>query len=352
MGRLIRCAVAGLGRIGVLFEDDALRLPKPCTHVGVYSSLKETELVAVCDSKQERCAEVIQRFGAKKGYTDFEEMLKQEEIDVLSVATPTPLHGEMVVKAAESGVRAVYCEKPIACSLKEADEMIQACRRNGTVLAVNHNRRWQPTFQFVKEHMEGLIGQLKFIVGSYPSPLARTGTHMLDLFNWYAGSKPKLVYGHTERENWLTRKFLGKTDYSGSGYILYENGVRAFLAGEGERSYLIYEVDLQGSDGRIRITDNGRYVEVWQARESEHYTSIQELAQTFRLEKRVEVNPMVNAVRNIIDALEHEDADLVECNGEDGWLSLQLALCIHASGTRGAPLNPDMLSVEYRIETY
>ena len=67
-----------------------------------------------------------------------------ESLDIVSICTWPPLHCEMVVAAAESGVKAILCEKPMALNLKEADQMLDSCEKSGTKLVVGHQHRFDP----------------------------------------------------------------------------------------------------------------------------------------------------------------------------------------------------------------
>ena len=86
----------------------------------------------------------------KNTYSDWREMLRCEDVDIVSVATYTPWHAEITIASAEAGVRAVICEKPITTRLRDADRVIDACKKHGTLLAVNHPRRWHPSLRLAQ----------------------------------------------------------------------------------------------------------------------------------------------------------------------------------------------------------
>jgi predicted dehydrogenase len=197
-------------------------------------------------------------------------MLAREEIDVLGVCTPDDKHAEIVIAAADRGVPAILCEKPLATNLRDADRMIEALDRNGTICSVEHTRRWDPFFHRVKEIIDaGMIGEIRTIVGTLHGERAmifRNGTHVLDLICYYAGAAPTHVFSVLEEG------FEGFAEYRGDGghdpssepaasaFIHFANGIRAFLNGaKGTPS--IGEWDIAGSKGRIRI--NGSFAELW-----------------------------------------------------------------------------------------
>ena len=103
-----------------------------------------------------------------KTYADYAEMIRQERLDLVCVATPDDLHGDVVRMAADAGVRAIFCEKPISTHLADVDSMIEAIERNGAVATVNHTRRWMPSYVAAREKVRsGAIGELVTIVVNF-----------------------------------------------------------------------------------------------------------------------------------------------------------------------------------------
>src|SRR3989344_2709085 len=124
-----------------LFENYPL-IKKPCTHAGIYNYLRDkVRLVAGCDIREDRLNLFKEKCGVTRLYKDYKEMLKKEQIDILSVSTHAPEHKEIVIEAAKSGVKAIFCEKPISISLRDAEEMIRVCKENNVILCIDHTRR-------------------------------------------------------------------------------------------------------------------------------------------------------------------------------------------------------------------
>ncbi|SDJ32775.1 Gfo/Idh/MocA family protein [Salimicrobium halophilum] len=115
-------------------------------HLIEYRNNEETEITAVCDIVEERAAIAGQIYGAKT-YTDYEDLLNKEEVDVVSVCLPNYLHAPVSIAALETGAH-VLCEKPMATSSEEADRMIEAAEKSGKKLMIAHNQR------FVKSHVK------------------------------------------------------------------------------------------------------------------------------------------------------------------------------------------------------
>jgi predicted dehydrogenase len=175
-----------------------------------------------------------------------------------------------VIDAADRGIPAIFCEKPLATTLADADQMIAAVERNRTIFSVDHTRRWDPYFHRVKELIDaGAIGTVRTVVGTMHGPRAmlfRNGTHIVDLMNYYAGAVPTHVFARLEEgfEDFSAYRGDGghapESEPGASGFVMYANGVRGFYNGT-KGTYEGVEWDVTGSDGRIRI--NGITAELW-----------------------------------------------------------------------------------------
>jgi predicted dehydrogenase len=278
VGKPYRAAFIGLTTIVSAPVSESLgggRSVQPYSHASAVDRLPvDVELVAICDLMQPLIDSFIAQWGARwpnlKVYKDFREMLDQEQIDILLVATPDDKHAFIVVEAAERGVPAILCEKPLATTLADADRMIAAVEKSGTLLSIEHTRRWEPFFHRARQLIDaGTIGEVKTIVGTLAGDRAmlfRNGTHIVDLMVYYAASKPTHVWAKLEDG------FDGFTEYRGDGghdpssepgasaFILFENGVRAFFNGT-KGTFTNAEWDIAGTKGRIRIS--GLVTELW-----------------------------------------------------------------------------------------
>ena len=118
-----RCGLIGLGRIGCGFDDNPNR-KSINTHAGAYNSIKKTKLVALCDIDQIKLDKYGKKYNVSKLYTDFHEMLKNEELDCVSICTLADSHLEIVEQIAKSNVRAIFLEKPISDTLENASKIL------------------------------------------------------------------------------------------------------------------------------------------------------------------------------------------------------------------------------------
>ncbi len=247
----------------------------PHSHAAAYAMLSECEVVAACDLVPERCDEFRARWADTwpevATYGDHRQMLARERLDILSVATSDHRHADIVVDAVAAGVRGIFCEKPIATSLTDADRMIAAVEGAGVAMLVNHSRRWFPEFQQAREIVRsGELGTLSRIVACHGGPRAmlfRNGTHMIDTINFFAESEPLWVIaeldpGH-EQYGLAYAGDGGRdpaTDPGATAWIHYRNGVSALYCGS-KRTAVPFEVDLLCERGRIRLSPGSAQME-------------------------------------------------------------------------------------------
>ncbi len=187
-----RTAVIGCGRAnpvqGNVMEGFAIAYQ----HAAGYQAIDNVSLVAAADIDQTNLKAFAQRFSVPGTYTDYREMLEQEKPDLLSICTWPALHSEMVIAAAQSGVRGILCEKPMALSLREAEQMIAVCKQHGTMLSISHQRRLTRPWTIAHEWVsKGKIGQLIRMDGWIENwDLLSYGTHWIDLFFYFTNDRP------------------------------------------------------------------------------------------------------------------------------------------------------------------
>ncbi|GAE36387.1 Gfo/Idh/MocA family protein [Halalkalibacter akibai] len=128
-------------------------------HIPEYAANPNVEFVAFCDFNKELASEYAEIYGAN-AYTDYEELLANEQVDAVSVCTQNVDHAKVSIAAANSGAH-VLCEKPMATSLEEAEAMIKAAYENKVYLMIGHNQRLMPPHVKAKEILDsGKLGKV------------------------------------------------------------------------------------------------------------------------------------------------------------------------------------------------
>lgn len=219
-----------------------------------------SKLVAASDPSDDALAKIAEAVEGITCFKDYHEMLAMDEIDLVMVATPHNLHKTMVIDALEAG-KHVFCEKPLALSTAECDEMIATAERTGKRLFVVQTHRANPPFVRLKRIIEendmgkpvgGLIEYLGCEVQRMGDETSWKGTHehagggvlldggvhVIDLCNWYFGKPVSVSAQCHSPEGWNPQK--GET--TGMLLITYESGAIAQV-------FVTFEARLKGSFG-------------------------------------------------------------------------------------------------------
>jgi len=311
---MFKAAIIGLGNIGSLFDEDPKR-KEVWSHTGAYLMTPNIEVVAGADTDMDKLERFSKRCPGTKLYRDYVEMLDDNYLDIVSICSPTASHFEILLRAVESNIKAIFCEKPIATHTDDARKMVNICKKKKVTLAINHTRRWDLNYIRVNEYVsEGEIGELRSIIGNYSDKVFMVGTHLIDMFGFYCGDVD-WVMGAGEK--------LESDDPGISGLLSFKNGGRGFIICSGRRENLVFEIDLIGTRGRIRILDNGHRTELFRFEESDRYSGYKELKRQPSPVIMSGESRLVLAIKDIIQCIETGAKPL--CSGEDGLKSLEIA---------------------------
>jgi len=120
-----------------------------------------------CGRDPQGTKEFADKWGWEESSTDWEKVVKREDIDIIDICTPTYLHKDIFIAAAENG-KQIFCEKPAALNFSEAKEMYEAAEKAGILHYLNHNYRRTPAVSFAKQLIdEGKIGEIFHWRGTY-----------------------------------------------------------------------------------------------------------------------------------------------------------------------------------------
>jgi len=233
----LRIGLIGLGKVAEM-------------HLQGYKEVKQIEVVAGAELLKDRLNQMVEKWGIK-GYTDYEEMLRKENLDIACVLTGPATHCEITKKVAEYGVN-VLCEKPMALTVKDAQSMIEKCRKEGVKLCYGSSYRFLPPVRKAKEMIDGgFLGDpfllLEILIDGrglrhwqplnyYPKGgpggggmgLIDHGIHLVDIFRWWTDSEVESVFGRgnysgqTPSTEYLTMRFkngaVGQLIYNEATY--------------------------------------------------------------------------------------------------------------------------------------
>ncbi len=131
-------------------------------HCAAAAASENADLVAICDLQQSRLDEVKKMFPNVRTYTDFDEMLKCDDIDIVSICVPSGDHAKLAVRALDAG-KNILCEKPIDINVDAAMKIEEARLRSGKKVGVVHQNRYNADMAPVRDAvLSGKIGKLLF----------------------------------------------------------------------------------------------------------------------------------------------------------------------------------------------
>jgi len=303
-------------------------------HARAYLEQGNVEIVAACDISEENLNKVCDEFDISSRYTSHETLLREQEVDLVSVCTYPKAHAEQTIAAAKSGVKAVLCEKPMCLGLGEADDMIETCRANGTKLVIAHRHRQNPNFTRARELIaEGAIGEPRLIWAYLTSAIIDNGTHIVDLMRYLLGDpEADWVMGHASRQR-DTLYQSSPAEESGTGLIAFKTGTRALI----EMGELTpndgFKFRILGSEGSLEAAIEGvDWFDKTGAHEFRAEPSQGFVEQTREMIRWVEGGP---EPRN---------------PGEKGRAVTELLMAIHESARTGAVVNLPLEARGYPME--
>src|SRR6185503_6098924 len=145
-----------VGIVGSRFQAD-------CIASVVKAVPEDAEVVAGASPTKSHAADFAKRHGVPRSYTDYHEMLRDPEVEMVSVTAPNRLHAQITIDAANAG-KHVVCEKPLCLTLEEADAMIDACRKAGVLLLYAEELFFAPKYVKAKQMAdEGAFGRVHLV---------------------------------------------------------------------------------------------------------------------------------------------------------------------------------------------
>ncbi|HTX61932.1 MAG TPA: Gfo/Idh/MocA family oxidoreductase [Methanobacterium sp.] len=312
--RSINVGVIGVGAMGQ-------------NHVRVYSKIKHANLMAISDLMKGTLAEVSKEYHTV-GYVDYENVFEMPEIEAVSICVPTTYHYQVVMSAIEHG-KNVLVEKPIAFTLDEAKEMVDAAYDAGVKLATGHVERFNPAVLEAKRLIdEGVIGEVVSAsakrVGPFPPRIKDVGVtidlaiHEVDIMFYLFDSPVSRVYANMGSR-------LEKCEYEDHAELMmkFENGTVGVLETNWLTPYKKRQLEIIGVDGIISIDYIDQAVKVYGK-------NAQKVNVKHKEPLKEELNSFLSSVVN------NEEPKIT---GEDGIHALKVVLAAMKSAKSKKPIN-------------
>ena len=303
--------------------------------------LPEVELAAVAATNESKTRDAAALYGAGKYYTDFKDMLKDDEIDAVFIATPNHLHCEMTVEAARAK-KHVLCEKPMALNLKDADLMIASAAKNKVKLMVGFSERFNTAFVRARAIIDsGKIGTPVMIHARRAhkprwddwvknpeqsgGALVLAGVHNIDLILWLAGSTPERIYAEMGSFLYKKEKYIDNVAL----VMRLKNGAIASMV----ESYILPKGTPHPVDRRIEVIGTKGTIDVDMMKQPLTTCTDEGLTIEDTLTWPIVGDEMIGAVKEELREFARciiEDYEPA-ASGDAGRLTLEVALAAHAA---------------------
>jgi predicted dehydrogenase len=314
--------------------------------------LNGVEIVALCDIDYEKAVAFSEAQGIEKAniYADYKEMLQNESLDFVSIATVSGTHGEIASYCAEKGVNFLV-EKPMAMSIAQADDIIEKAEKSGVIAGVCHQNRFNIAVQelrrAVEENRFGKISHGSIHIrwnrsedyysqddwrGKWATDggaLMNQCIHGIDLLRWMMGDEIESIYGSVRNQY---HPYIEAEDV-GVAVVNFKNGAVATIEGTVNCTDNFEEtLCVFGEDGMVRLGGmSANTVDVWQFKDEESADS----DRRFIEEKAPNVygNGHTSLYLDFINALKEKRAPYVDLYA--GKRALETVLAIYKSQKTG-----------------
>jgi len=295
-----KVAIIGCGNIGYLFGKDRLR-DYISNHIDSYLAISNVKVVAICDSNEKLLNSCKKDKDIQYAYTDYKQLLREQELDIISICTPPQTHLDIIKEIVKYNVKAIYCEKPISNDIDEAIEINKLCKQKGIILQINHQRRFCKYHKMVKEKYaaNAMTANAKFSRG-----ILNSGTHMFDLLRYFFGD------------------CIDTFAYESSGalnVILKFERLNVNVEILKDVDYGIFDITLTTKDNIVHITNYGNNIMIYSNKPSEQYSNMKEM----KLSKVIKPNKkdlIVYGIQHLISCIENNEESI--SSGEDALMAL------------------------------
>ena len=231
-------------------------------HARAYANITRSQMVAICDLKEDLMNSFGDEFGIGSRYTDIHEMLDKEKPDVLHIVTRPALRVPLMTIAADHEVPAAIVEKPIALDSADLKAIRELGQKSKTKFVVNHQLRFHPKFlELRSDVMEGRIGDVRFVEASARLNMLGQGTHVTDLMfamNDYAD--PETVFGQAFGTDGFNSTH--PTADMAEAYITFANGTHGLLV-IGKNAAKVDDIHGESQHKRVAVYGTHGFVH-WQ----------------------------------------------------------------------------------------
>ena len=318
----MKVAVFGCGRMGV-------------RHLEIVRDLG-WNTVGILDPNPDAMARVGQQFeiAASRQHHDPRVLMDEAQPECVIVATTSPGHAPLTCLAAQMGARYILCEKPMARSLAECDQMITTCTNHGTRLGINHPTRFMPMHLAAKQMLfsEAFGAWTSITVVAGNMGVAMNGVHYFELLRWLSGENPSAVAAWLAEDTTPNPRGAQFHDVSGAIRVTTPSGKRLYMDLGADQGHGIRTV-YAGRTGMLVVDDLSGKMElaVREPGQREQPTARYALASDEHSVESAAADAVAPS-RMVLEAL-IRDGDYP--TGENGRIAVATLVAAHVSNRQG-----------------
>ena len=319
--REFRAGVVGCGRIGSLYDEQSDG-QGVYTHAGMYRATPGILLACGADPDPDRVRSFGRHWGCDNLFSDVQTMLEQCPVDVLSVTTPDNTHEEIIRQAVQARrpPRVVLVEKPLAATAQAGEKLLAEAEEAGVLLLVNYVRRWDEMHRNIRSLLHSdRLGTIRWVTGYYVRGIRHNGCHLVNLMRFLFGEIEQVEpVGRTDT------RFL-ENDFSLHARVVFSSGAEGLLVALDQPGYAysIFDLDIFGTKGRVRITANGARAELYSARQDPRFTNFKTLDPAAEIFESTYDRAMLEAGTDLVRLLREPGVDPVN-HGAEAVADLQV----------------------------
>jgi predicted dehydrogenase len=336
----MKVAIVGVGKMGR-------------RHIEVARSLN-LEIVGICDAQSEALLLAINSHNIPEScaFCDAKTMLREAGPECVVIATTAPTHCEFTCLAANTGAKYILCEKPMACSLAECDQMIETCRDRDVRLVVNHQMRYMAQYTEPKRLIDseafGGLGSVSVLGGNFG--VAMNGCHYFEMFRFLTDESPLEVTAWFSAEKVPNPRGAQFQDRAGAVRLVTASGKRFYLEAGSDQGHGM-TVIYSARNGQIMVNELTGEFHSW-VREAPH----RKLPTTrYGMPAVHEYHSITPAdafapTKSVIEAM--LSGTTVGPSGKEGRLAVEVLVAAHVSdeeGHRTINLRQDILPRERKF---
>ncbi|SFL89314.1 Predicted dehydrogenase [Paenibacillus sp. 1_12] len=314
-----KAAIIGLGQIGLTYDFDIKR-NVISSHTKAYVNHQQIDLVAASDIRPEQEV-MLKRLSNKTSfYMNLSEMFEKHSIDIISICTPPTNRFQLIKQIIEEvQPKVIFCEKPIAANINEANQIMSLLEKSPLVFIPNLSRRWNSGINRLNTCiMEQRFGIIQKFHIRYTRGIYNTGAHIFDLINLFAG-QIKDVHVINKVETTSDKDNDPSFTFSFTTF----NNVTGFAEAFNDHQYYMFEIDIYLSKGKIEIRQSGDQIIYYHIKEHPLFTGWNSLHQMKMEQNLLEESTICNAVDNIVKMLEGSTQS--KCSIQDGVYPMVIA---------------------------